>query len=185
MKKIVLKRFEQKDGSYQVRLGNGTVHSFPSKRLLFQFLTRTNKFLTSRAFDIHAIYMELWQEYQRCWFYFGSGQNYKWSLHFLDYKRCKEELEACEDHILRAIGQSDWDSGNHYSFHSLNTAISCQKGVIKTIIPLFKSRSQTAELYRMNCLLERLLSAESKIHHYAQIEATHHISQTRLFRHGS
>ena len=89
MKRIVLKQFRKQGNNYIVSLGNGTVHSFTSQRKAQDYLSKTNKFLTVQLFEAHTVYMDLWQEYQRCWFYFGYGTDKgKYTLHFQDQQKC-------------------------------------------------------------------------------------------------
>lgn len=175
MKKIVLKQFLKTASGYQVNLGNGTVHVFPSLRLAKAFLNKTNQFLTERAFAIHSIYMALWQEYQRVWFYYGFGSKYSYTSHTLDQKKCADELQSAESAILMAFNASDATNGSHISFRQLRIAITCLKASIKILMPLFRLRSQTADLYRLENYFAQLIDIENKLNSYAQLQATAHI----------
>jgi hypothetical protein len=175
MKKVVLKHFTKNGDSYQVNLGNGTSHTFNSLRSLHHFLNQTNQFLTEQAFFVHTIYTDTWQEYQRIWFYFGFGEKYNYSAHFQSQALCSRNLKDCEDHLNLAFDKSDCDNGNHFTFKHIRVSILCLKDSIKTLLPLYKKRSQTADIYRMNALFLRLLDIETRINSYAQIQATNHL----------
>lgn len=176
MKKVVLKHFSKSsNGYYTIALGNGTVHTFPSKRLAADFLNKTNKFLTIQIFEVHAIYMAVWQEYQRCWFYFGYGQDKgRWSMHSIDQRKCAEALSDCEECLGASIERSDNSTGNYISFNNIRVAINSLKSAIKIILPLQQKRSSTADIYRLNSSISRLVELENKINAYGQLEAIQH-----------
>ena len=189
MKKIVLKQFTTHEESrYRVHLGNGTTHTFSSKRKLLAFLNQTNKFLSTQLFEVHGVYMSVWQEYQRAWFYFGWENNKQWTLHYLDQKKCDENLQSCEQAITLAWQRHTWDNGNHSAFKHLNVAIECLKEVTHILQRLHKRRSSTVEIYRLNALFKQLLHASATINAYGQLDATHHIqysvSHAKYQQHG-
>ncbi len=169
MKKIKLDQIQPENGQYKIYLGNGRTIFFPSKRKAQAFLNQTNKFLTQQTFEIHLLYMECWQEYQRCWFYFGSGDQ-QYSLHFINQQRCSDYLKSCEESLTLAISRSVWERGNSISFHCVNVAIKCLKDSVEILIPLFSKRSQTAETYRTSSVFSRLIDIENRLHLYGQFE---------------
>jgi hypothetical protein len=173
MKKIVLKQFETRINGqlqYELYLGDDRRLQFPSKRKLIAFINKTNKFLTLSAFEVHTLYMQVWEEYQRCWFYFGQGDE-KYSLHYLDQIKCDESLRTCEERLQIAI-KKEWYDGNPFTFSNIPKAISLLRQVISILLPLHKKRSQTADLYRLNTLFSRLADVENKINSYGLVEAT-------------
>lgn len=173
MKKIVLKQLSQNTEGYTVSLGNGSLHTFPSKRKAQDYLNQTNKFLSTQLFEVHGIYMALWQEYQRVWFYFGFGtEKGKWTLHHLSKQRCEESLKSCEECIEQAFNKSDYEMGNQFTFQNIRVAINQLKIAVKILMPLFSKRSQTADIYRLNSFIARLIEIENKINAYGQLEAT-------------
>lgn len=175
MKKVVLKHFSKSADGYTIALGNGTVHTFPSKRLATNYLNKTNKFLTIQLFEVHSIYTDLWQEYQRCWFYFGHGHDKgRWSLHFQDQRKCAEALTDCEGCLAAAIDRSDYDNGNRFSFQNIRVAITLLKTACKILLPLHQKRSSTADIYRLNSFIMRVVEIENKINAYGQLEAIQH-----------
>lgn len=172
MKKVVLKHFSKSESGYTISLGNGTVHTFPSKRIATDYLNKTNKFLTIQLFEAHTIYMSLWQEYQRCWFYFGYGANKgKWSLHAQEQRKCSENLKDAEECLSAAIDRSDYENGNRFSFQNIRVAIQLLKQTTKILIPLHTKRSNTADVYRLNSFIVRLVYLENKLNSYGQLEA--------------
>lgn len=175
MKKIVLKQFSKNGNRYTVSLGNGTVHTFPYKRLAQLYLNKTNKFLTIQLFEVHGLYMALWQEYQRVWFYFGYGhEKGRWSLHIQEQRKCSEMLHDCEECLASSIDRSDYSNGNRFSFQNIRVAINSLKGAAKILLPIHQKRSSTAEIYRINAIVTRLVELENKINSYGQIEAIQH-----------
>lgn len=179
MKKIVLKQFAKAGKTYSVSLGNGTIHTFHSKRALQNFLNQTNKFLSKKLFEVHSIYMMLWTEYQRCWFYFGYGKEKgSWSLHTTEENKCKEVLSSCESSLAFAADISDRTNGNHLSFKNIHVAISYLKDAVKILRPLHKKRSITADVYRLDFIFQQLLHSENHLNSYGQLESTGHISYT-------
>lgn len=179
MKKIVLKQFSKNTAGYTVSLGNGSVHTFPSKRKASDYLNKTNKFLTTQLFEVHGIYMGLWQEFQRAWFYFGYGsQKGKWTMHELSKQRCEEALKECEERISNSVDKSDYDNWNHFTFQNIRVAINHLKIAVKILMPLHQKRSQTADVYRLNSFINRLVEIENKINAYGQLEAT---TYTKLY----
>lgn len=175
MKKVVLKQFCKNGEQYTVALGNGTVHTFNSKRTAVNYLNKTNKFLTIQLFEIHGIYMAMWQEYQRCWFYFGYGKDKgRWSLHSIDQRKCAESLQECEGCLASAIDRSDYENGNRFSFQHIRIAINALKQSCKILIPLHQKRSNTADIYRINSFITRMVEIENKINSYGQLEAIQH-----------
>ncbi len=177
MKKIVLKQFcKEENDTYSVRLGNGTAHSFRSTRQANQFLKDTSKFLTVHYFAVHATYMDVWQEYQRVWFYHGFGDRYSWSTHSQIQRKIEDALKSCEDLLDRGINTSDHpERGCHEVFRCISVASTQLKEAVKLLFPLFKSLSQTADVYRLESCITRLVDIETKIHAYGQLQATHHI----------
>ncbi|HYD20009.1 MAG TPA: hypothetical protein VEB40_00940 [Flavipsychrobacter sp.] len=176
MKKIVLKQFTHQEGKYRVHLGNGTTHSFSSKRKLVAFLNQTNKFLTTQLFEVHGIYMAVWQEYQRSWFYFGWEDNKQYTLHYLDQRKCEESLQGCEQAFVMAWKRHDWANGTHSAFMHMEVAIDCCKEVVGILLHLHRKRSSTVEIYRLNALLKQLVLASSTLSAYGQLDLTHNIS---------
>jgi hypothetical protein len=63
-----------RDKRYWIWLGNGVKCSFTNKKHAVSFLANLSKLVNEKLFELNLIYIDIFAEYRRLWFYFDVEQ---------------------------------------------------------------------------------------------------------------
>lgn len=171
MKVVKLKYISEEGKSFRVYLGNGTIHHFSRKRNAQDFLSTTNKFLTSRLYESRDIFTAIWNKYQQNWAYFDNDKATRKSELRENDRECRMLLDNIEEQF-NLIAQRSWfQNGNYHVFSQFNYIIENLKVIVKHLNNISKKQSVAMELFGYDNLFERLQTLATKINNYGQLEA--------------
>lgn len=170
MKKICIDKISADKGKYTVCLGNGTATVFSNKEKAEQFVSITNQFLTQQLYNINECYQLIFCFYRESWGYLHTGtaktKNYEEVKRF-----CDSTITEVQNLMELAVNRSNWTNGNYFTFYHLINAIKGQKQILKELQPVFRSKSATAQLYKIDFYFTMLAKLESDINNYAYLGA--------------
>jgi hypothetical protein len=171
MKKIKIENYREpvkesiytRDKRYWISLGNGARLSFTNRKDAKAFLARTNRFLNERVFDLNRIYVDVFSEYRRIWFYFDDGEKE-------NNERIELTMHWTNVRFNVMIRNAGYESGNAYAFQNLRTIISNLLEIIATLRDVQKRRNNWVERYNLEVLSRRLTEVDAMINGYGLAE---------------
>ena len=164
MKKIAIQiDWEQrkKNNLYHLRLGNGTIYEFTSKRIGQNFVNKTNKFLSEKWYNFFNLYNQVFTEYSSCTGYFHNKENHK-GFRFQD-TNIRKLLHQLEDDLNYMIGQSRTLNGNYTAFSNLNNISSELIKAILILKSLHSHRSNAQQITGLNFLIQQIHNQNSEL----------------------
>lgn len=170
MLKIKLTQYSnsKRGKGFDVYLGNGTAYHFASKRMAGIFLNETSKFLTHSIFHLQELYIESWSNYQQTYFLLKINKDYKDN----EVKRmCENASAAIEKARDLAIMRCRWPNGAYFTFLHLNTIGENIKLILRELRKIYKSRSDTAMLYRITTRYRLVMQIVKEIECFKEEES--------------
>jgi len=144
---------------YQVYLGNGTHHTFESKRDALAFLNKTSQFLTQKLYELRGLYANVIIEYNKQW-----GK-----IETLDCYNITTELSYFEQQTQQITGP--YLNQNFKSFMFLSNGCNSLVKIIKVLQAIAKKNSDTASLYQLDNFIRYNNNIKFEIESYGTIEA--------------
>lgn len=167
MKKIKIENYENpkplsiytKDKYYWVWLGNETKHRFSNRKHAEAFLVRTNRFLNERLFELNRLYVEIFTEYRRLWFYFDRKA-------MESNIQIEGTLEWINKKFNIVIDRSQGINGNFNVFQNMLIIVDNLKHIIKVLTDLQTQKNNWVERYNLIVISKRLDEIEKTIRNY-------------------
>jgi hypothetical protein len=163
MREIIIKTVYREDGFHVVRLGNGTVHKFPSVKSARKFLATTNRFLTDRFFELNQVLSELYTHSREIWII---------SKEVREADQLESQVHGLEQILKRSHFRSSYAAGNYFTFIDLRKFCEHSKSLIKFFNSLRHIRqTDTLRRHRLNGLFDQLQRIQMQLLSYGQSEA--------------
>lgn len=158
MKAAKIERFDEKnknsiltrDHSFRVVLGNNSTNTFSNRKHLTKFLAETNEFLKTKLFELNKIYIEVFTEYRKMWFYFDSKERAIISLRF------DEDITVINKKFDLIIERGGWENGNSFVFIHLNNIVKMFEKVLSDMIEVQRVKSNYVEKRNLEVIASRL-----------------------------
>jgi len=158
MKAAKIERFDEKnknsiltrDHSFRVVLGNNSTNTFSNRKHLTKFLAETNEFLKTKLFELNKIYIEVFTEYRKMWFYFDNEQREIIAMRF------DEDLQFINKSFTLIIDRSGWENGNWMVFKHLGNIITMFEGILREMIDVQRTKSNYVEKRNLEVVASRL-----------------------------
>jgi hypothetical protein len=119
--------------------------------------------LNERVFDLNRIYVDVFSEYRRIWFYFDDGEKE-------NNERIELTMHWTNVRFNVMIRNAGYESGNAYAFQNLRTIISNLLEIIATLRDVQKRRNNWVERYNLEVLSRRLTEVDAMINGYGLAE---------------
>ena len=148
-----------KDKFYWVWLGNGTKHRFTNRKHAEAFLAQTNRFLNERVFELNRLYVEIFAEYRRLWFYFDNHS-------VVSNEKIENLLEWTNKKFNILIERSSGVNGNFNAFQNMRILIDNLLEVVKVLEELQQRKNNWVEKYSLAVIATRLNELENALAKY-------------------
>lgn len=163
MREIVIKTVYREDGFHVVRLGNGTVHRFKSEKSARKFLADTNRFLTSRLFELNQVLADLYRHGREIWIISGEVR---------ESDQLEQTFAALADLLKRSYFCSGWSAGNYFTFINLRKFCERSKSLIKFFLSIrYVRQTDTLRRHQLEHLFSQIHGIEMQLLNYGQVEA--------------
>ena len=167
MKKVKLEKYTEprvgsiytRDKYYWVWLGNDTKHRFSNRKHAEAFLARTNRFLNERVFELNRLYVEVFAEYRRLWFYFDRAE-------IAGNERIEMMLEWINKKFNIMIDRSGGENGNFNTFINMRVIIDNLRQIVLTLEELQKRKNNWVEKYNLAVIAVRLNEVEGLLNEF-------------------
>jgi len=143
-----------KQRKHQVFLGNNVTVYFSDMKKAKAFLTVTNYFLNRKLFEINALYIDIFTEYRKAWFY-SSGE-YDRQMHFINDNFVFRDIEIIDRKFSLMVSRSHFENGSSIVWHGMYIIIECCESTIGKLTDLYKAKKHYAEAHQLNVIAERL-----------------------------
>jgi hypothetical protein len=171
MKTIALKSFLKTGNTYEIGLGNGTIHHFTNAKAANKFLSDTNKFLNDQLFTLNQIVIEIYPHIRTLWMLNDKYQFDRTASQFLD---------NIEHHLKQTVLRSSSKNGTYYVFIDMRKCCHALKMLIKHLQQFSTIKStDTIRRYQLNGLFERVQTEYMNLENYSLISATTMINISR------
>ena len=159
MKKISLNHITKADytshltrqRTHCVSLGNGSITYFSNINKAEEFISKTNRFLNERFFDINELYIDVFIHFQRNWFYFNNND----TLSRLE-TICYNNFATINDCMYMVYSRSHYENGNHLVFKHTYNICDALINVVDILQNLHVSRGNYAESNIMKAIIRRI-----------------------------
>ncbi len=171
MKKIKIEKYDEprvgsiytRDKYYWVWLGNGSKHRFSNRKHAEAFLARTNRFLNERVFELNRLYVEVFAEYRRLWFYFDRGAMF-------GNEKIENNIEWLNKKFNILIDRSGGENGNMNSFNNMRMIVDMLREIVLTLEELQKRKNNWVEKYNLAVIAARLHEVERLIEEFEKTD---------------
>lgn len=167
MKKIKIENYDEpiigsiytRDKLYWVWLGNRVKRSFANRKHAEAFLVEVSRFLNQCTFELNLIYVEIFSEYRRLWFYFD-----KKAIESFEMDRIMTWVNKNFDLLIGTSGIN----GNFNSFRNCSLIIDNLNEIIQNLKNLHLSRNKYAELYTLEVCRRRLQKINDELENFGK-----------------
>lgn len=171
MKRVsIQKTYEQNQG--QLRLGNGYLFYFSSKKKFNKFVADTNRFLTRKVIELNDFYARLYQLFRSYWPYYSksarSASLYQITHH---YNKASDSLDAVAQMLDQCIQRSSKRDGNMWAFIDVQKIADELKGVCFALKWMAGKRSDHHSKMLLTSYVEHLNSIINAVRDYGQESA--------------
>ncbi len=169
MKKIKLQNISLKDKSsiftkrkmYSVFLGNDIDVFFTDLKDAKAFLVATNEFLNQKLYELNALYMELFCEYRKAWFYFFNIIDSR--IQNIGVTGVFREFEIIEKKITLMAARSGYQNGSSIVWHSFKISTESLQIISNSLISMYKSKKHYSEAYQVRVINERIKTLSDQL----------------------
>jgi hypothetical protein len=169
MKKIVLKTITKSDKSsihtaqrkHSIFLGNEVTIYFSDKKKAAAFLVATNQFLTQKLFELNALYIDLFTEYRKSWFYFFNIYDQK--MHLASDNNVLQEIAAIERKMTLMVARAHFGNGSSIVWQGFRVIIDSMKNITVTLSHLYKSKKFYAQSHQIRAIEARIKILETQL----------------------
>ena len=146
MKKIRIEKIKTGDKSavytkqkrHCVYLGNRVSVYFSDMKKAKAFLVQTNEFLNQKLYEINSLYIEVFTEYRKAWFYFFDI--YDRSLHIVSENKILMDIGAIEKKMSLMVARSHFPNGSTIVHQGFSYIIDVLMDITDTLILLYKQK---------------------------------------------
>jgi hypothetical protein len=169
--------FTQKSQYYGVSLGNGFSCQFTSKRDADKFAVSTKSFLTDCLIELNELYIDVWTDYRRNWFYFtGRTTESHKAMHKVE-SEIINSLQAVEN----CFGKIERTTDNFTPWRLISKAISSVLDIIDHLFLVRKKRNEYVERKNLEILRKRAHSLIYSMSDYGSTQRNEYSIVNQLF----
>jgi hypothetical protein len=174
MKKIKIKNLHDGDKSshyterkkHTVFLGNNVTVYFSDRKKAEAFLVETNKFLNLKLFELNALYIDLFIEYRKAWFYFFNI--YDRNMHVNGSNLVIREIETIEKKMTLMVARSHFGNGSSIVWQGFKIILESMDNIAGSLIELYKTKKHYAEAHQIRVIEERTGNLRKQLEMWGQ-----------------
>ena len=151
-------------------MGNGNAYHFPSQRTATAFLNETSRFLTQGLFQLQDLYIQTWTNFQETYFLLKIDKEYRDNE---VKQRCESASAAIEKARDLAIMRCGWPNGAYFVFLHVHTIADNIKTILRELRKIYKTRSDTAMIYRISARYRMVLGVAKDIECFKEEESAY------------
>lgn len=148
-----------KEKKYWVSLGNQVKVSFTNRKNALAFIAQTNRFLNEKTFELNKIYVDVFSEYRRIWFYFDSK-----NAHRVNFE---QQIGFLEKRFDLLIDTSRYTNGNYNAFFHMRGIVDLIKEMLTQMQQVMAGKNNYAEKYNLSIYVRRLDDLLQAVNDYA------------------
>lgn len=160
MNSIKIRVYTKTETGYKVILGNGSVSYFTKITETRKFIADTNRFLTDQLFYLNELYTKTYNLYRVIWMIEDKYGN---------ILTIEEKLDSANRCLTKAYRRSNFKDGNELVFINMIKAIRFLKEVLENERIIFKKRSDTYNIYRIDTIEENINRVNLQLKNYALV----------------
>jgi hypothetical protein len=172
MKKIVIKNLTKSDKSsvhtrqrkHCVFLGNDSSVYFSDMKKAKAFLVATNEFLNQKLFELNALYIDLFTEYRKSWFYFFNIYDRK--MHITGENNVLMEISTIEKKMTLMVARAHFENGSSIVWHGFRVIISSMKNITGSLSYLYKTKKFYAQSHQIRAIEARIIILENQLNEW-------------------
>jgi hypothetical protein len=162
MKKIKINALREGDKSsvftkqrrHQVVLGNGQTVYFKDLKRAKAYITATNEFLNQKLYEINALYIDVFTEYRKAWFYFFDI--YDRRMHIVSDNNVLQEIHLIENKMTIMVARAHFTNGPFIVWNGFRLMLESMENICNTLIYLYKQKKHYSEAHQVRAILSRI-----------------------------
>lgn len=155
-----------KQRKHCVYLGNGVSVYFTDLKAAKSFLVKTNQFLNQKLFELNSLYIDLFTEYRKAWFYFFNVYDRK--LHRNSENFVLIEIQTIEKKMTLMVARAHFDNGSTIVFQGFRIILSSMETITETLIDLYKAKKHYAEAHQIRAIQSRIEILKAQINEFGK-----------------
>jgi hypothetical protein len=169
MKKIAIRTITKADKSsihtkqrkHSIFLGNEVTIYFSDKKKAAAFLVATNLFLNQKLFELNALYIDLFTEYRKSWFYFFNIYDKK--MHLSGDNQVLREISVIENKMTLMVARAHFNNGSSIVWQGFRVIIDSMKTITATLSHLYKTKKFYAQSHQIRAIEARINILERQL----------------------
>jgi len=145
------KHFTEKSQYYGVSLGNGFSCYFTSKRHADQFAVATKTFLTDCLIELNELYIDVWTDYRRNWFYFSGRTTESHKA----MRKVESEILRSMQAVENCFGKIENTRDNFAPWRLISNALASILEIVHHLHLVRKKRNEYVERKNLEILKKR------------------------------
>lgn len=129
---------------YTIHLGNGKVCQFTQSRQADAFLVATSTFLTDMLISVNEMYIVVFSEYRKLWFYFDGRKKDNLNEMQKTERKLRAQIDIIQ-HTFDNIHRNRISGGNSLPFKLIAEALGAIHKAAKVLVEMRKKRSEYVE----------------------------------------
>jgi hypothetical protein len=147
-----------RDKKYWIWLGNGIKCSFSNKKQAVSFLANLSKLVNEKLFELNLIYIDIFAEYRRLWFYFDVEQ----------LRQSPDEQLHYINKNFDMLANTRWQQSNIGAFNRLRNLIDDLKQLTQLVIEVAIKKNDYAVKNFLNVHVRRMDAMKASIETFRQ-----------------
>lgn len=176
MKSVNVKLILSGPGPFSISFGDGTLHTFKSKKAAVKFQNDTNRFLTELVYSFNEIFTNLFTLYRECWTFFYNTGNKTHGNNLFDESKIKESISIV-DELLEKLTTSHSRQDSYYlPFHDFLIINHELQNIIFLLSNEIQNKSICIFEHKLRIYTEQNQNALTNLNSYSKQNLKHKIS---------
>jgi hypothetical protein len=146
---------------YSVSLGNDSRTYFSNLKDAKLFVADTNRFLNLKLHEFNQVFISIFSEYQRNWFYFDSKNGKANKNLSLSEGKITENLQSITKAMNFMVTRSGSPNGNYFTFTNFYNCLDYSLDILETLI-LKNLKTLLCAVIKETSLHDNKYSSENK-----------------------
>lgn len=139
---------------YKICLGNGKIINYTSVKAARADLAKINRQLNVWLCDMNEIYISIFTQYRRAWFYYYDAQTK--TNNSANENKLKDCLDFINECLNRSVTNTSGVNGQALAWNFFNKAIRESLNACSELDKLYKRRSMNAERLFIAAMVDRI-----------------------------
>jgi len=122
--------------------------------------------LNQKLFELNALYIDLFTEYRKSWFYFFNIYDKK--MHLAGDNHVLREISVIENKMTLMVARAHFGNGPSIVWQGFRVIIDSMKNITTTLSGLYKNKKFYAQSHQIRAIEARIMILENQLNEYGK-----------------